>query len=199
MYLMNIGVAWSYLMNETEQNPDYGEIQYAIFASAGCVPSIEKKYVANPQLYNWQRAKELYKKIAVSSIPPFPEQMYEIISNCGESLSQLFGRNVQLRAGERTPALNQCIKSKFPAENNWNLQIEKPSLFVLFEELNAIYDVIRHFNRSPEKEKILKNLTWEKTKILLKATQDLWIWILEKKFVGNELKDQSAEFQEDFS
>ena len=119
------------------------------------------------------------------------EDICAALRDCGESLTQLFGRNVEPRKDGKIPTLIESAET-------WKLHQDKLSLFGRLEKLNADYEVVRHFGQSQAKEQRLSSITFETLKGHMETGQEVWNWFLNKRFEGNVPPGQMEEFQEQF-
>jgi len=81
----------------------------------------------------------------------------------------------------------------------WGLKEEKRELFNKLSKMNENYNNLsKHICKSPSREKLLSEINYSQVREYMKATQDIWIWALNKKFGEKIPKNQLSFFRNEF-
>ncbi len=157
----------------------------------------QNKVEANPQLYFWIKAKNLYFEKVKTCNQPAIDDLIFIVNCLGISLSQLFGQHYPGNENGYTPSLVTLVDSFLPTQG-LRLEDDYPKVYNTFKELNIYYcDVTKHPDKS-KKSKILA-LTKSKIESFLEATRLIWIWFGLKKYGIIFSDDALSEFKYQFA
>ncbi|MGA2641707.1 MAG: hypothetical protein ABSG21_12495 [Spirochaetia bacterium] len=152
--------------------------------------------VENTQLAYWILAKRIYQERVTAVDKPLFSDMILVVSNLGNCLLHLFGRNFSNPKGERTPSLLAYVDEK-KHFCGWSLEKEDPNLFTDLIRLNQFNDeVAKHTDES--KVELLLTLDRELVQRLLQTTKDVWLWYGRHKYPQGIPADQTTEFTEDY-
>ncbi len=154
--------------------------------------------IFNLQLRYWAEAVEKFKHLYAQN---FKHEELVLIMNClCNSLEALAGVNIRPPKNNRTPSLLELYTKTLKDERKWDLKSEEPQLFKELEGLVEYHNnICKHLNRSPVRKDLLRSVSYEGTCKYMSTTQNIWLWILGKKFKGKRLKEQRRFFEYDFS
>lgn len=145
------------------------------------------KTVFNIQFDNLKKAKDIYESKVKEVNEPKIEDMFEIVSKLGQSLTTLLGRGYTGQG--HTPALRTFIDTTFPTDKGWNLRTEDEDLYDDFVEFDDFYkDFVKH----PDDQKLSRLpelLDRERLDEFIRTTQKMWSWYLDNYYNGNIPED----------
>ena len=155
-----------------------------------------KDNIFNLQLRYWIEALCKFENLYQGNFKV--EELVLILNLLCNSLETLAGVNINPR--KFTPPLSKLYKETLVDDRKWNLASEEPGLFAELEGMIEYHNnVCKHLNRSSSRKDLLKKIDYKKIKKYMKTTQEIWLWILKKKFKGKKLAEQSEFFNYDFT
>ncbi|MBW2046145.1 MAG: hypothetical protein JRI96_14895 [Deltaproteobacteria bacterium] len=116
------------------------------------------------------------------------------------SLETLAGVNIKSIKRDRTPFLRELYEKTLKDDYGWDLSLDKEDQYnVLLEMDNYHKNLSKHLNSTKSRRdllnKFLNNVDYQRLCDYMKTTQEIWLWMLEKRFEGkNNIEEDQLQF-----
>jgi len=142
--------------------------------------------VFNLQLRYWIEAKNRFEGLNGNFV--LEEALLIIKLLCG-SLEALAGVNINPPKNDYTPPLDKLFEETLKNNKGWDICSEKPELFTKLVSMDKYNkNLCKHLHKG--RKDLLKEINYEKLNEYMKTTQEIWLWVLDKKYHGNIPEDQ---------
>jgi hypothetical protein len=157
---------------------------------------VKKENIFNLQLRYWTEARNKFQKLYEDNF--ILEEAIIIINCLCGSLEALAGVNIIIQPDENTPSLKILYDKTLKEQKVWDLKIEKPDLYRIFEDMDRHHkNICKHLKRSCVRRDMLKEINYKKIEEYMKATKEIWLWILNKANTNN-IPENQLKFFNDF-
>jgi len=154
----------------------------------------DKKFI-NLQLRQWTEALKRFEQMEQEGFN-IEEVVLTIQSLCS-SLETLAGMNI--KPVENVPSLIALFKYTLKQDRGWDLYSERLDLFVTLVDMDNINkNIVKHLGKDISRQELLKTINYDKLREYMRATKEIWIWMLGKIFGGNIPKEQLRFFNKQF-
>jgi len=175
----------------------------AQFAS-GCDYPVEEYYeyaggqIFNLQLRYWVEALQKFTNLDPDNFKK--EELILILDCLCNSLATLAGVNIKPKKKDYTPSLLELFKKTLKEQKGWDLKLEKPELLEELEEMREYHNnVCKHLNKSQSRKDLIGCIDYQRICKYMNTTQNIWLWVLGKRFRNKIPKEQRRFFDYDFS